>query len=400
MAEKFIARQPIFGPDMKLYAYELLFRASQRNGFEPNEMASQSVIVDSLMVFDMERLIGPAKAFINIDEKALRSEAAKLLDPRRVVIEVLEHVEPTEDIVAACRDLHHRGYELAIDDFVGNQKWQPLIPLVRFLKVDFRGCGERTQGVIAEQYLPRGISLLAEKVETEAELTRSKHLGYTYFQGFFFCRPTLLTDHDIPAEKTVCMRILKETACPEINIHKVEELMRQDTSLIYKLLRYLNSPLLGRSGEVRDIPQAVRLLGENEFRRWVSIVAIVSLGSGKPIELARTAVLRGYFCEQVAEVSGRSAEASELFLMGLLSVADALLDRPMNKLLEDLPVTEEIAVPLRGGENDLRGIYDLMVAYERGTWNAVTKAARRVNVEEAILPECYMRATEKASMLV
>ncbi len=400
MTDKFIARQPIFGPDLKLYAYELLFRASLKNGFEPNPMASQSVIVDSLMVFDMERLIGAAKAFVNVDDKALRSEAAKLLDPRRVVIEILEYVDPTQEIVDACRELRHRGYDLAIDDFVGGAKWAPLLPLVKFLKVDFRECGERTQRTIAEQHLPRGISLLAEKVETEEELRRSKEFGYTYFQGFFFCKPTLLTDHDIPAEKTVCMRILKETCSAEIDVHKVEELMRQDPSLIYKLLRYLNSPLLGRSGEVRDIPQAVRLLGEKEFRRWVSIVAIVSLGSGKPAELARTAVLRGYFCEEVANVSGRLAEGSELFLMGLLSLADALLDRPIEKLLEDLPVTEEIATALRGGENDLRGIYDLMIAYERGTWNAVAKAARRVNVEEAVLPECYLRATEKASMLV
>ncbi|HLK05728.1 MAG TPA: HDOD domain-containing protein [Candidatus Acidoferrum sp.] len=400
MADKFIARQPIFGPDLKLFAYELLFRATRKNGFEPYEMASQSVIVDSMMVFDLERLTGPAKAFVNVDEKALRSEAPRLLDPRRVVLEVLEHVEPTDEVVEACHGLRKLGYDLAIDDFVGGDKWKPLIPVVKFLKVDFRDCGERTQKAIADQYLPRGISLLAEKVETEEELERSKRLGYTYFQGYFFCQPTMLTDHDIPAEKTVCMRILKETAAPEMNLHRVEELMRLDPSLIYKLLRYLNSPLLGRSGEVRDIPQAVQLLGEKEFRRWVSIVAIVSLGSGKPVELARTAVLRGYFCEEVAEASGRASEAPELFLMGLLSLADALLDRPMEKLLEDLPVAPEIAAALRGTENDLRGIYDLMVAYERGTWNTVTKAARRVNVEEAILPECYMRATEKASMLV
>ena len=400
MSDKFIARQPIFGPNMKLYAYELLFRSSEWNGFVPNPMASQSVIVDSMMVFDMERLIGAAKAFVNVDEKALQSEAARLLDPRRVVIEILEHVEPTEQIVEVCKDLRHRGYELAIDDFVGGDKWAPLLPLVRFLKVDFRDCNATTQRDIAERYLPRGISLLAEKVETEEELKRSKELGYTYFQGFFFCRPTLLTDHDIPAARTVCMRILKEMAAPEIDVHRVEEIMRQDPSLIYKLLRYLNSPLLGRSGEVRDIPQAVQLLGEREFRRWISIVAVVALGSGKPVELARTAVLRGYFCEEMAHASGRLAEASELFLMGLLSLADALLDRPMDKLLEDLPVTREIAEALRGGENDLRGIYDLMIAYERGTWNSVAKAARRANVEEAHLPECYMRATEKASMLV
>jgi len=400
MSDKFIAKQPIFGSDLKVFAYELLFRTSPENRALPNAMASQSVIVDSMMVFDLERLIGPAKAFVNMDEKALLSEAAKLLDPRRVVLEVLEHVKPTAEVIESCRELKHRGYQLAIDDFVGGDKWAGMIPLVNFLKVDYRECGEMTQRAIAEKYLPRGIALLAEKVETETELDRSKRLGYTYFQGYFFCKPTMMTSQDIPAEKTVCVRILKEAAATEFNVHRVEELMRQDPSLTYKLLRYLNSPLLGRSGEVRDIPRAVRLLGEKEFRRWISIVAVVALASGKPIELARTAVMRGYFCEQMAEASGRAAEAAELFLLGLLSVADALLDRPMERVLEDLPLSKDIAVALQGGENEFRGVLDLMLAYEGGTWNTVAKAARRINVEEARLPDCYIRASEKASILV
>src|SRR5256886_7054063 len=280
MSDKFIARQPIFGSDLKVFAYELLFRTSPENRALPNAMVSQSVIVDSMMVFDLERLIGPAKAFVNMDEKALLSEAAKLLDPRRVVLEVLEHVKPTSEVIESCRELKHRGYQLAIDDFVGDDKWAGMMPLVNFLKVDYRECGEVTQRAIAEKYLPRGIELLAEKVETEAELDRSKRLGYTYFQGYFFCKPTMRTSQDIPAEKTVCVRILKEAAATEFNVHRVEELMRQDPSLTYKLLRYLNSPLLGRSGEVRDIPRAVRLLGEKEFRRWISIVAVGGFGVG------------------------------------------------------------------------------------------------------------------------
>lgn len=327
------------------------------------------------------------------------SEAAKLLDPRRVVLEVLEHVNPTAEVIESCRKLKHKGYQLAIEDFVDGDKWAGMIPLVSFLKVDYRECGELTQRAIAQKYLPKGIALLAEKVETEMELDRSKRLGYTFYQGYFFCKPTMMTDHDIPAEKTVCARTLKETAAAELNVHRVEELMRLDPSLTYKLLRYLNSPLLGRSGEVRDIPRAVRLLGEKEFRRWISIVAVVALASGKPIEPARTAVMRGYFCEQVAAASGRAAEASELFLI-LLSVADALLDRPMERVLEDLPISKDIAVALQGGENEFRGVLDLILAYEHGTWNTVTKAARRINVKEAALPECYVQASEKASILV
>ena len=400
MTEKFIAKQAIFDGALNVFAYELLFRGSKVNRFEPDAIAAQSVIVDSMMVFDLERLIGPAKAFVNVDEKSLLSEAPRLLDPKRVVLELLESINPTVQVHEACRELRRAGYELALDDFVGDEKWTALVPLVKFLKVDYRGCNEAVQRGIANRYLQQEISLIAEKVETDAEYERGKRLGYEYFQGFFFCRPTMHSDHDIPSEKMVCLRLLREAAMPEVNITAVEALLRQDPSLTYKLLRYLNSPLLGRNREVTDIPRAVRLLGEKEFRRWISIVAIVSLAIGKPLELARVAVLRGYFCEELAEAAGRAAEGSELFLMGLLSVADALLDRPMQRVLENLPLSENIEIALLGGENAFRRVYDLVLAYERGTWNAVSKAARRITLEEKVLPECYLRATEKARIVI
>jgi EAL and modified HD-GYP domain-containing signal transduction protein len=400
MRDKFIARQAIFDSNLNVYGYELLFRNSAQNAFEPNAIASQSVIADSITVFDFERLIGPAKAFVNVDEKALLTEAAKLLNPKRVVLEILESVNPTTEVMEACRGLRRNGYELAIDDFVGDEKWHSMIPFVSLLKVDYRGCDESKQKAIAEEFLPKGMTLLAEKVETEEEVERSKRYGYSYFQGFFFSKPAVIAESDFPAEKTVCVRLLKEVAAAEVNVPAIEALMRQDPSLTYKLLRYLNSPLLGRSGKVKDIARAVRLLGEREFRRWASLVAVVALASGKPLELARMAVLRGYFCEQVAEASGRSEKSPELFLMGLLSMADALLDRPMERVLEDLPLSAEIAAALSGNDNEFRGVYDLMIAYERGTWNAVSKAAKRIRIEESCLPECYMRATEKASILV
>jgi EAL and modified HD-GYP domain-containing signal transduction protein len=400
MTEKFIAKQAIFDGALNVFAYELLFRGSKINRFEPDAIAAQSVIVDSMMVFDLERLIGPAKAFVNVDEKSLLSEAPRLLDPRRVVLELLENINPSMEVYEACRELRRAGYELALDDFVGGDKWTPLMPLVKFLKVDYRGCDEATQRLIADRYLRQGISLIAEKVETETEYERGKRFGFGYFQGFFFCKPTMHSEHDVPAEKLVCLRLLREAALPEVNITAVEELLRQDPSLTYKLLRYLNSPLLGRNGEIKDIPRAVRLLGEKEFRRWISIVAIVSLAIGKPLELARTAVLRGYFCEELAEAAGRAAESSELFLMGLLSVADALLGRPMQRVLENLPLSENIEIALLGGENEFRRVYDIVLAYERGTWNAVSKAAQRMNLEDRVLPACYLRATEKAAFVL
>jgi c-di-GMP-related signal transduction protein len=399
VADTFIARQPIFDKRMKVYAYELLFRSGAENMFRANPLAAQSVIADATTVYGWENLLGTAKAFVNVDEKALLAEAPRLLDPKRVVLEILESVSQSESVLAACSELRIEGYELALDDFVGDGKWSSFFPFVKFLKVDFRACGEDAQREIAECYLPKGFSLLAEKVETREQVELAERLGYTFFQGFFFCKPTMISGRDFPANKLSCVQLLRETAGAEMNLGAVEELLRQDPSLTYKLLRYLNSPLLCRRSEVKEIRQALRLLGEREFRRWVAIVAVVALGMGKPAELARTAVMRGYFCDELAKDCGMSDVAAELFLMGLLSVADALLDRPMEKVLEELPLASEIQMALRGGENRFRGVYDLILAYEQGTWNAVSKAARRIGIPEANLPDRYMRAAERASVL-
>ena len=399
MTETFIARQPIFDKKMKVYAYELLFRSGPENIFQANPLAAQSVIADATTVYGWENLLGTAKAFVNVDEKALLAEAPRLLDPGRVVLEILESVSQSEDVLTACGDLRHSGYELALDDFIGDTKWRTFFPFVKFLKVDFRACDEDAQREIAECYLPKGFSLLAEKVETKEQVEFAERLGYSFYQGFFFCKPTMISGRDIPANKLSCMRLLQETATAELNLAAVERLLRQDPSLTYKLLRYLNSPLLGLRSEVKDIRHAMHLLGLTEFRRWVSIMAVVALAMGKPAELARTAVQRGYFCEELAKDCGMDDVAAELFLMGLLSVADALLDRPMEKVLEELPLASDIQTALRGGENRFRSVFDIILAYEQGIWNEVSRAARRLDLKEVLLPGCYMKATERAAVI-
>src|SRR5262249_53209268 len=164
MTDIFIARQPIFDKKMKVYAYELLFRSGPENIYRANPLAAQSVIADATTVYRWDNLLGPAKAFVNVDEKALLAEAPRLLDPKRVVLEILEGVSQSEEVLAACSDLRRGGYELALDDFVGDRKWNRFFPLVKFLKVDFQACDEYAQRDIAASYLSQGFSLLAEKV--------------------------------------------------------------------------------------------------------------------------------------------------------------------------------------------------------------------------------------------
>lgn len=398
--ERFIARQPIFDQRLRVFAYELLFRAGPKNVFQPWKDASCSVIVDSMMLFDLQTLTGHAKAFINADQSALLQGAVKLLPANRIIVEILENVVPTPEIVAACTDLRDAGYVLALDDFVDHTKWQPLLALVKFLKVDFRGSDETVRREMARRYLPQGIELLAEKVETQSEFEQARGMGYTYFQGYFFCKPAMIEGRSIPSNKLNYVRLLAAVNSPDFQFEKIEEILKLEPSLVYKLLRYLNSPLLGMRSEVRSISQAVSLMGEKDFRRWVSIVAIVSMAGDKSPELIRTAVTRAYFCEEISETIGMSAQKSDLFLMGLLSLTDAILDQPMNDVLSHLPLSSEVHTALAGGANRFRDVFDVLLSYERAEWTALSSLAAKIGCAEDRVPQCYLSATNRAAVVL
>jgi c-di-GMP-related signal transduction protein len=398
--EKFIARQPIFDTRLKVFAYELLFRSGPKNIFQPRKEASSSVIVDSATLFDLQTLTGPhAKAFINVDEAAILRGAVRLLPHQRIVVEILETVPPTPEVVQSCKELCDAGYVLALDDFVDHPKWEPLIPLAKFLKVDFRASGPTERCAIAKRYGANGMQLLAEKVESESDVQEARKLGYAYFQGFFFCKPSMVEGREVPANKLVYLQLLEAISAPDLSYPKVEELLKQDPSMIYKLLRYLNSPLVGLRIEIRSIREAIALIGESEFRRWVSIVAVVSMSSDKPPELVRTALTRAYFCEEISRATGMAAQSSDLFLMGLLSVTDALLDRPIAQVLSNLPVSAEVQTALCGGSNRFRDVYDTLLAYERADWTKLSSTSQHFDSIEQAVPLCYLSALSRAGAI-
>jgi c-di-GMP-related signal transduction protein len=408
MHEKFIARQPIFDDKLKLFAYELLFRATGENIFRPYKEASGSVIVDSTMLFGLQPLTGHAKAFINLDLLALQRGTARLLPPDQVVIEILESITPSPEVVQLCADLCNEGYTLALDDYVGDPKWEPLLPLVKFLKVDFRACDPPARAAIADRHRAKihrpnsatgnSIHLLAEKVETNDDLLEARALGYTYFQGYFFCKPSILSAREIPSNKLNCLRLLHLVASPDFSYDAVEELLKGDPALVYKLLRYLNSWLVAVRGEIHSIREAIALLGEKEFRRWISVLAVVTMASDKPHELIRTALTRAFFCEAVARSLADPSQSSDLFLMGLLSVTDAILDRPMEQILANLPIAPEVHIALCGGANHCRDVYDLLLACERADWPALSAASVRLGIDESAVADCEAKAREAASI--
>jgi EAL and modified HD-GYP domain-containing signal transduction protein len=398
MSESFIARQPIFDRRLKLFAYELLFRSGRENFFKADREINDEVIVNSTMLFDVQSLVGDAVAFFNVDAAALQREVPRLLSPQHVVLEILESVEPTAEFVGCCAALAAGGYVFALDDFLDEPKWQPLIPIVHYLKVDFRGADADLRARIAAKYLPFGIHLLAEKVETEAELAEAKKLGYSYFQGYFFCKPSVISTRGASAGQPASLQLLQAAGVAELDYPQIEEIFRQAPSLTYRLLRFLNSPALAIRVEIRNVRQAIGLLGEREFRRWIAIVALVAMAENKPSELVQTALVRACFCEALAPHLQLSQSAPDLFLMGLLSAADAMLDRPLAQVLAELCLSTEISSALLASQSRYGSVLKIALAYEHGDWNTVAAIAAAANCPEDHISRCFYQAIQRANL--
>lgn len=399
--EAYVARQPILDEKLELYAYELLYRphktAQAANVLDPNVAASQ-VIVGALTNIGLDELIGGARAFVNITGNLLASGIGDLLPPDRTVVELLEHVEPTPEVVEAVRTLKQRGYRVALDDFEYHPRFEPLLQLADVIKLDVLN---RSPAEIAASIEPlrangRGdrLELLAERVETHAVFEACRDLGCTLFQGYFFSRPHTVTGRDIPASKVAALRLLGALNDPSAEFSDFEAVFRTDVSLSYKLLRYLNSPANGLRREVSSIQQALVLLGVNNLRKWASLVLFCESAEEKPPALVQGALSRARFCEHLARHV--DLEATSAFTVGMFSLLDALLDRPKEEVLARLPLDAAVDRALREGEGKLGSLLQLARAWERGDWPGVETARAVLGLDPDAATEAYVEAARWA----
>jgi c-di-GMP-related signal transduction protein len=394
--ESFIARQPIFDTQQKVYGYELLFRSGIENVFRSSDpdQATSKVLTDSFSLFGMSTLTGGKRGFINITRDILLKDYVLLMPKDEIVVEILENIEPDPEVIHACERLKKAGYTLAMDDFVYAEAYKPLIQMADFIKVDFLQTEEKERKALLERCRSNGIRFLAEKVENLKVFEEAKKIGYSHFQGYFFSKPTVLSRKDIPKFKLHYLRIMQEVHRPEMNFNRLGDYIKQEISLSYKLLRYINSAFFGLRNTITAIKQALVLLGEREIKNWISLVALAGMGDDKPEELAIQAVVRAKFCQALGPLIGLGAKGEDLFLLGLLSLIDAFLDRPMGEILKELPVDEEIKKALLGGDSSLSSPYQFVLAYEKGEWEKVTKQRLQMGINEAVPPRLYLAAVE------
>jgi c-di-GMP-related signal transduction protein len=395
-AEMFVAREPIFDRRQKVYAYELLFRSGLDNVFnypDPDEATSR-VIASSFLLCGIDAITGGKRGFINVTRNVLLKEQITLLPKESFVVEILETVQADAAIIAACQKLKQAGYLLALDDFTCEALDTPLVELADIIKVDFLANDKAQRQDLLRHFASRRIRLLAEKVETREALQEAMDTGYTYFQGYFFGRPLIMAGKDMPAFKLHLLQLLAEISRSDLDFARLADIIEREMSLSYKLLRYINSVFFRRRCQINSIKHALALLGEIEVKKLLSLIGLASLGRDKPEELAILAVIRAKFCESLAPHAGVPQRAQDLFLMGLFSLLDAIVDQPLADILSGMPLADDIKAALLGEDGRLHDVYQYTLAYEKGDWEKVSAHAARLALNETEIPLLYRQALE------
>jgi EAL and modified HD-GYP domain-containing signal transduction protein len=376
--QRFVARQPVFDRTQNVFGYEILFRNGVEDYFNADpELAARSTL-DSSLLFGINMLCDNRRAFVNCTREVLFKDLITLLPPHQTVAEILETVEPEDRVIAACKRLKSFGYMIALDDFAPNDPRLPLCEFADIIKVDVRATRPEERAGMMRRFGSK-CKMLAEKLETPQEFRQACDMGFVYFQGYFFCRPEIVIGHEVPSSRLHYIRLLEMVSRRDIDMRELEKMLKQEASLSYRLLRYLNSPLFGFSLEIKSIRHAMAVLGEREMRRWVRLVVTVGAAEQTCSELVLMGLARARFCELL---SNRLQSDTDLFLMGLLSIMDAILEVSMDALLEKLPVDHETKAVLLGQNSSLRPLYQLMLAQESGAWEQSSELAKQLQVPD------------------
>ncbi len=394
-ATRFVARQPILTKDEKVFGYELLFRDGVENFFcsSDPEAASRSTL-DTSMLMGLDLLCDGRRAFINCTREMLLKDYVTLVPSNQTVVEILETVPPDDLVMAACQRLKEAGYMIALDDFAIDDPRAPLTEVADIIKVDLKRTTPAECAAMIKRYGPWRCRMLAEKVETREEFVAASKAGFVYFQGYFFRRPEVLATHEVPANRINYVRMLQTVSKPELDPREIEDAIKSEASLCYRLLRYLNSAVFGFANEIHSVRHALAMLGEREVRRWVRLVVTLAAGQGKSSELVLSALVRARFCELLSPKIQHGE--SDLFLLGLLSMMDAILEIPMPEVLDRVPIDQETKALLLGGTGRLRPLYQLMLARESGDWQNAAELSKSLHLSDGEVAEAYWSAMQWA----
>lgn len=365
-----LARQPIFDRKMQVVAYELLCRSTDlsQEGHHIGDMASSQVLLHVFTELSIERVVGHHLAFINFTRTLLLTPPP--FDRRQLVVEVLEGQRVDAQMLHSLKELREQGYTIALDDFVLSPETEGLIPYADIIKLDVLQLSSAEIRQHIAYLKPFGISLLAEKVETYEMLEFCKDAGFDLFQGYFLARPKVIKGRKITENKQAVLQLMSILHDPNVSLEKVEQLISRDPLLSYKFLRLVNSAAFALPRTVESLRQAVTLLGLNIIKNWVNLLAMANLGD-KPMELSIAALTRARLCEVIATKMNSKSRKDTFFTVGLLSTLDAFMDAPLETLLNNISLSDQLNAALLEHLGEEGKVLDIVEHYERAEWDLI-----------------------------
>lgn len=402
-----LARQPIFDAKMNVYGYELLYRASETSvgydGSDPDKASSEMIMLS--MDIGARKLTGNRLAFINFTQKLLVNEIATILPRNRLVIEILESVQPADEVMSACRKLKKQGYLLALDDYLYTEETRELLDVADIVKIDFIKCGGldsvRDEVQKIQRYLRRisrvnKVRLLAEKLETAGEYVSAHEMGFSLYQGYFFSRPELMSKKKMAPLRINQLRLIRETMNPMVDYRRLAGTISNDPVLSYRILRLVNSTYYGLQYEIKSINHALAILGIENIRKYVTLLAIEQVRDEKPEELFRMSLIRGHFLESIAPLAGMRKMRDDLFLLGIFSCMDVMTDMSMEEIVELTRLSNSVAEPLITGRGKSADLLSIIINYERGNWDDASATAAEYDISSREMLKFYLDAVEWA----
>lgn len=398
MINIFLARQPIFGRNQDVRAYEILYRSGLTNHYTGTEADKDSskVILGTFQHLGLENLTAGKPAFINFSSNLIKEEVATLFPKEHLFIEILESVEPDGEVLQKCRQLKSAGYTIVLDDFVCSPERLPLLDLADIVKIDFLAADrQQIQGLW--QWCGRDVILLAEKVETWDDYRLAVELGFHLFQGYFFSRPEIVVAKSLTPLQLNYLALIAKLNEPELDFDELAHIVAKDLSFTHSLLRLVNSAAFARRHYISSVKQALVVLGERGIRKWVTLVALQRMSTAKPDGAITTSLVRARFLELLAQQTRWNDRKDELYLGGLFSMLDVLLQRPLSAILDEVQLAPDINEMLIYGTGTWGDLWSIVRAYERGNWEIVESRAFKLGLEPATITKAYLQAVQSFS---
>ncbi|AWL11831.1 uncharacterized protein HMF8227_01353 [Saliniradius amylolyticus] len=386
----YCARQAILNRRLNTVAYQLTFRHSLDDDDSDNSYQALSRLVSQQHFgVGFRTLTQSRKAVLPITQEAINEGIGRFLSPKDVVLELDASVSLPQTVYEECQRLFHQGFRFALVNYIPGQGWDEFVNFTRLVRYDFNQFDTAKLATVTEPLKKRNnIKLLAYGINNKEQLDRAKSLAFEFFQGSSFHQPEAIASRDIESNHILIMAIYAEVLKKDMNIDRIADLFQRDVSLSYKLLRFINSGVYELVRPIESIRQAIIYLGNETARKFVSLIATAHIDNGKPKELLTVSIIRARFCELIAE-RHCPEQSTRAFLVGLFSMLDSFLDLPMEEIVEQLPVDDDVKGALLGEANALQHILALVQSYEEGSWYWTQRWSNVCEIHPDKLPQLH-----------